>query len=56
MKKQYQKPQVTRVNLKIEQTVLAGCKFNGSTQDARDYTVNCQTNEFIPQDCMLPGS
>jgi hypothetical protein len=26
MKKEYQKPQLTRVNLKVEQTVLGNCK------------------------------
>lgn len=29
VKREYKKPQVVKVNLKVEQTVLGGCKMEG---------------------------
>jgi predicted small secreted protein len=57
MKKNYQKPQIIRVSLKVEQTVLGGCKFNGYQGAGSDVNANCGTVEGpIYTPCDVEGS
>jgi len=59
MKKMYEKPQVTRIELRIEEAVLTACKTIGSPHNAA-YTVGfsgCGT-VFGPnwKQCRIDGS
>jgi len=52
MKKEYKKPTIKKVSLKVEQTVLGGCKFSGYQGDGSGVSVNCN----FPTLCVLEGS
>lgn len=52
MKEEYKKPQVIKVNLKVEQTVLAACKVTGQVGPG---TIGCMPIEGPCQDTTQPS-
>lgn len=52
MKQEYKKPQVVKVSLKVEQTVLAGCKLAGT---AGPGDANCTPVDEACQDTNQPS-
>jgi len=52
MKKEYKKPRIKKVSLKVEETVLGGCKFNGYLEFGSAAPTNCN----FPSLCVLEGS
>jgi len=52
VKQEYKKPQVVKVSLKVEQTVLAGCKLAGTPGPS---DANCMAVSIGCQDISQPS-